>query len=153
REPGRSVKKLSLRARAIDLLARREHSRSEVARKLARHAEEGDDIDALPDDLVARKLPSDERYAQARAHTLSRKYGAARIAHALRMQGVNEEIVRRIADEARRTEVQRAREAWQKRFGRLPESAEERARQMRFLAARGFSGEAVRQVLRTLGDD
>ncbi|HLU77502.1 MAG TPA: recombination regulator RecX [Burkholderiales bacterium] len=147
------MKKLSLRARAIDLLARREHSRSELARKLARHAEEGDDIDALLDDLVARKLLSDERYAEARAHTLSRKYGAARIAHDLRMQGVDEEIVRRIADEARRTEVQRAREAWQKRFGRLPESAEERARQMRFLAARGFSGEAVRQVLRTLGDD
>lgn len=147
------MKKLSLRERAVNLLARREHSRSELARKLARHAEEGDDIDALLDDLVARKLLSDERYAEARAHTLARKYGAARIAHDLRAQGVDDEIVRRIAQEARGTEVERAREAWRKRFGRPPESAEERARQMRFLAARGFSGDAVRAVLRGSDDD
>lgn len=147
------MKKLSLRERAINLLARREHSRAELARKLARHAEEGDDIEALLDNLVARKLLSDERYAEARAHTLSRKYGTARIAHDLRMQGVDDEIVRRIADETSATEVQRAREAWLKRFGRLPDSAEERARQMRFLASRGFSGEAVRRVLRGLEDE
>ncbi|MBX6393997.1 MAG: recombination regulator RecX, partial [Burkholderiales bacterium] len=63
------MKKLGLRERVVNLLARREHSRAELARKLAPHVEEGDDLDALLDELAARKLLCDERYAEARAHT------------------------------------------------------------------------------------
>ena len=147
------MKKMTLRERAINLLARREHSRVELARKLTRHAEEGDDIEGLLDDLVRRKLLSDERYAEARSHTLARKYGAARIAHDLRQQGVDDALVQRVTQEVRQSEVERAREAWRKRFGTLPESAQERGRQMRFLLARGFAGEAIRVVLRGRADE
>jgi regulatory protein len=147
------LKKLTLRERAVNLLARREHSRAELGRKLAPHAQEGEDVEALLDDLVARKLLSDERYAEARAHTLARKYGAARIAHDLRVQGVDDALVQRIASEARGTEVERARDAWRKRFGRLPETAQERGQQMRFLAARGFGGDTIRRVLRNTDED
>lgn len=147
------MRKLSLRARAIGLLARREHSRAELARKLAPHAEEGEDLAALLDELEQRKYLSDERYAEARAHTLARKYGAARIAHDLRMQGVADSIVERVAQEVRATELERAREAWQKRFGRLPQNLRERAQQARFLAGRGFSSETVRTILRGLEED
>lgn len=147
------MKKMSLRERAVNLLARREHSRTELGRKLARHAEDGEDIERLLDDLVQRKLLSDERYAEARTHTLARKYGAARIVHELRKQGVDDAIVHRIAQDVRGTEVTRAREAWQKRFGKMPESAQERGRQMRFLAARGFTGDTIRAVLRGIDED
>ncbi|MFO7190589.1 MAG: recombination regulator RecX [Pseudomonadota bacterium] len=147
------MKKLGLRERVVNLLARREHSRAELARKLAPHVEEGDDLDALLDELAARKLLCDERYAEARAHTLARKYGTARIEHELRRQGVAEDIVRRVAGEMRASEVTRAREAWQKRFGVLPDTPEARARQMRFLAARGFDSETIRAVLRGAADD
>ena len=74
----------TLRERALRLLARREHSRAELARKLHPHVVPEDDLDALLDDLARRRLLSDERYAESRAHALSRKFGAARIAQQLR---------------------------------------------------------------------
>src|SRR5712692_11280719 len=77
----------SLRERALRLLARREHSRAELGRKLAAHARPEDDLESLLEDLSRRRLLSDERYAESRAHALSRKYGAARIAHELRAKG------------------------------------------------------------------
>src|SRR6266704_794424 len=77
----------TLRERALRLLARREHSRAELAGKLRRYAAPEEDLEILLDDLSRRKLLSDERYAESRTHALSRKYGAARIAHELRAKG------------------------------------------------------------------
>ena len=62
----------SLRERALRLLARREHSRVELGRKLAAHARPEDDLESLLEDLSRRRLLSDERYAESRAHALSR---------------------------------------------------------------------------------
>jgi len=67
----------SLRERALGILARREHTRAELARRLGPHVEDADQLEALLDELERRKLLSDARYAEARVHTLSRKYGAA----------------------------------------------------------------------------
>lgn len=52
--------------RAIRMLARREHARAELARKLAPYAESAEEIEALLDDLTARRLLSDARYVEAR---------------------------------------------------------------------------------------
>ena len=84
-----------LRARALKYLARREHSRAELARKLAPRAESPEALGQLLDALAAKRQLSDERYAEARARQLARKYGAARIRHELRAQGVDEDIVAR----------------------------------------------------------
>ena len=65
----------SLRERALGFLARREHTRAELRRKLAPQAGSPGELDALLDDLVRRKLLSEERFAEARAHVLSRKFG------------------------------------------------------------------------------
>jgi regulatory protein len=143
----------SLRERAIRLLARREHSRAELARKLEAHTQPEDDLDALLDDLVRRKLLSDERYAESRAHVLSRKFGVARIAHELRAKGVNDELTGRAEKSARATEVERARMVWRRKFQVGPESREERAKQMRFLQSRGFSFDVIRAVLGGADDD
>ena len=97
----------SLRERALRLLARREHSRAELARKLKAHAQPEDDLDALLDDLARGKLLSDERYAESRAHVLSRKFGAARIAQELRAKGVGDELAGQAEKTARATEVER----------------------------------------------
>jgi regulatory protein len=56
-------------------------------------------------------------------------------------------VVREAVETLRGTEVERAREVWRKKFGQPPADASARARQMRFLAARGFSGEAVRRAI------
>jgi regulatory protein len=144
---------LSLRSRAVALLARREHTRAELARKLAPHAESPDEVEPLLDDLVRRKLLSDDRYAEARAHTLGRKFGAARIAHELRTRGVSAAAIEKVASAARASELERAREAWRKRFGAPPSNPLDRAKQMRFLHGRGFSFEVIRRVVAGAQDD
>jgi len=140
-------KTLSLRDRAIAYLARREHSRSELAGKLARHAEDPDEIPPLLDELVRRKLLSDNRYAEARVHALARRFGVTRIESELRAQGVDRAAIAHATRDARTTEIASAREAWRKRFGTPPKDALERARQMRFLRGRGFSYEAIRKAV------
>ena len=57
---------LSLKGRALRLLAQREHSRAELMRKLAPHAQAAADVDAVLDDLTLRGLLSDERYVDMR---------------------------------------------------------------------------------------
>lgn len=143
----------SLRSRALAMLARREHTRAELARKLAPFSESEGDVAAVLDDLAARKLLSDERYAEARVTTLSRKFGAARIEHELRARGVSAPTAERAVRGARETEVDRARAAWQKRFGSPPADALEKAKQMRFLQSRGFSFEVIRKVVGGRSDD
>jgi regulatory protein len=142
-----SKPELSLRGRAVALLARREHSRAELARKLAPHAESREEVDALLDDLAARKLLSDERYADARATSLARKFGASRIRNELRRQGVDDETVARATAAAQATEFERAREAWLKRFGEPAPDRAGREKQMRFLQQRGFSFDVIRKVV------
>ena len=143
----------SLRERALRLLARREHSRAELAKKLQVHSRPGDDLEALLDDLSHRKLLSDERYAESRAHALSRKFGAARIAHELRARGLDKDLADKASKTARATELERAREVWRRKFRSAPKTREERARQMRFLQSRGFSFDAIRSVVAGAEED
>lgn len=139
---------MSLREKALRLLARREHSRAELARKIAAHAESAEQLEAVLDDLTDRRLLSDERYAEMRMHARAARFGNARLAHELRTQGVAEEIVD-AALAAEGDELTRARQVWSRKFGALPpaQDAAGRARQMRFLMSRGFSGETIRRVM------
>jgi len=147
REPDAVDSPQQLNARGLRLLARREHSRAELARKLAPHADSVAGLEAVLDALQARKQLSDDRYAEARAHQLSRKYGVARIEADLRAKSVSKETIDRALAEARETEPTRARDAWRRRFGRLPASRQEFAKQARFLQSRGFSQTTIRRVL------
>ena len=146
-------KQPTLRERALRLLARREHSRAELARKLQAHARREDDLEALLEDLSRRKLLSDERYAESRAHALSRKFGAGRIAHELLAKGLEKGLAEQASRAARATEVERAREVWRRKFRVAPKTREERARHMRFLQSRGFSFDAIRAAVGHGEDD
>jgi regulatory protein len=130
------------------MLARREHTRAELARKLGPHAESAGQIEALLDQLVARGWLSEARFAESRANALTRKFGSRKIEYDLRSRGVSVEVVERTVEQARAQELENCRAAWQKKFGALPQDAAERGRQMRFLAGRGFSAETVRAVLK-----
>lgn len=138
----------SLHARALAMLARREHTRAEMARKLGPHAESVEQVETLLDQLVARGWLSEARFAESRANVLSRKFGSRKIEYDLKSRGVSPEVVERTVEQARTQELENCRVAWQKKFGVLPQDAAERGRQMRFLAGRGFSADAVRQVLK-----
>lgn len=141
---------LSLKGRALRYLAAREHSRWELQRKLARHAEEDSehDIERVLDELTAKGYLSVERFAQSIVHRKAPRLGAARLALELRQHGVDDELLKRTLSELQGSELTRARQVWQLRFGAPPADAKERARQIRFLQSRGFSSDAIRQLMR-----
>ena len=136
-----------LKARALRLLARREHTRAELARKLAPDAESPAALDALLQQLEARSQVSDERYAEARAHRLSRKFGALRVRRELVAKGVEPEAAARFAADVERTDLERARSILARKYRTPATGPNERARRMRFLLARGFSGDVIRRAL------
>ncbi|MBI3374329.1 MAG: recombination regulator RecX [Betaproteobacteria bacterium] len=136
-----------LKARALRLLAQREHSRGELARKLATHAQSRDALDAVLDALIEKKQLSDERYAEQRVHQLARKYGAGRIARELRAKGVDDETVAAATAAAGASDLERAAEMLRRKFREPAKSREERARRARFLQGRGFSYEIIRSAL------
>jgi regulatory protein len=141
-------REISLRERALAMLARREHTRAEMTRKLSPHSEYPEQVEQLLDALVARGWLSETRFAESRANALARKFGSRKIEHDLRSRGVSAEVVEHAVEQTRTQELDNCRAAWQRKFGVLPQNAAERGRQMRFLAGRGFSTEAVRQVLK-----
>ena len=134
-----------LKARALRYLARREHSRAELARKLAARAESPQALEALLDELAARRQLSDERYAEARAHSLARKYGAAKIRHDLKSKGISDHIVERLS---REDEIERARAVLARKFRQPADTPEERAKRGRFLQGRGFPMDIITRLLR-----
>lgn len=137
-----------MRERALGFLARREHSRAELRRKLSPHAESPEELDALLEDLVQRKQLSESRFAEARARVMSRKFGATRIERDLRAKGIPEADAVAAASEARATELDRAFEIWRRKFGAHAQDLKERGRQARFLLARGFSADVINQILK-----
>ena len=146
-------REVSLRDRALAMLARREHTRAEMTRKLSPHCESPEQVEHLLDALAARGWLSEARFAESRANTLTRKFGSRKIEHDLRSRGVSAEVVERTVEQVRSQELENCRTAWQRKFGALPQDAAARGRQMRFLAGRGFSAEVVRQVLKAGDDD
>jgi len=136
-----------LRARALRLLARREHSRAELKRKLGPHAESADAIEILLDALEEKKQLSDTRFASERAHVLTRRFGAARIRQDLRARGVDEATADKAAATAAESDLERARAIYQRRYRDPAASREERAKRMRFLQGRGFSGDIIRRLV------
>jgi regulatory protein len=142
---------LSLKGRALKYLAAREHSRIELRRKLMPHAESAEQLDALLDDLEGKGLLSVQRFAESVVHRKAARYGAARVQAELAQHQLPAELTRELTQALRETELERAHALWARRYGEIPESPEDRARQMRFLAGRGFSPEVIRRVVRGEG--
>lgn len=139
---------LSLKARALRFLSMREHSRLELGRKLARHAEEGDDVEALLDFLEKNNWLSQERFAESLIHRKASRYGNSRVVAELQSHGVNGEALAELKSELASSEKARAVDVWRRKFGTVAQDAAERSKQMRFLMARGFSSGAVREALK-----
>ena len=139
----------SLRARALKLLARREHSRAELARKLSVHAEDVAEIEGVLDDFEKRGWLSERRVVEQVVHGRRSRFGARRIEHELLRKGVSEEAITAAAPALKAGELDAAREVWNRKFGgRLPRGAAERARQVRFLQGRGFDFDVIMKVIK-----
>jgi regulatory protein len=140
----------SLKQQAIRLLARREHTRAELARKLAGLGSQ-EDIETVLVDLERTGLLSDERAASAYVRGHAARFGAARLRQTLRTKGVAAELIEEQVAELP-DEIGRAREIWAKKFGTAPSDAREWAKQARFLQSRGFSTDVIRRLLKDGGD-
>jgi len=145
--PEEPLNAAQLRMRGIALLARREHSRAELQNKLKRYSEDAALIGQVLDQLQAEKLLSDQRFAEGVARVRGARYGSARVAQDLRAKGVSGELASGLIRDLKTSEAERAQAAWQKRFGAVPADAAERAKQMRFLQARGFASEVIHRVV------
>jgi regulatory protein len=141
----------SLKVRALEYLSRREYSRSELVRKLAPFADEHDALDALIDTLEREGWLSDARFAESVVHRRAARMGTHRIVSELRRHAVDDTLIETVGAQLRETELARAQAVWRKKYGQLPQTPAERAKQARFLAMRGFSRTTIIQILK--GDD
>jgi regulatory protein len=144
---------LSVKGRALRYLAQREHSRHELQAKLRRHVQDTPEasaqsqIDAALDDLASHGLLSDARAAASVLRTQGPRSGARRLKQTLQAKGLAADLVTSTLAQARSTELSRAQAVWQRRYGQPAATPQERAKQMRFLAGRGFEGDVIRRVL------
>ena len=144
-EKAQSDNVVELRARALRLLARREHTRQELERKLSPHAGSSEDLKGLLTGLKQKNQLSEERFAEERARSMSRRYGAARIRQDLKAKGVSEELISRFSSSE--NEMQKAKEILERKYRTPAATREEKAKRMRFLQGRGFSFDIIRSVL------
>jgi regulatory protein len=140
----------SLRARALRLLAMREHSRAELGRKLAAHAESDDALNRVLDHLQQAGHLSDERFVESLVQRRSSRYGRLRIGQELAGHGLDESKLSGVLSELAAGDRDRALAVWRKRYGSPPADLAEKSRQHRFLAQRGFEGETIAWVFRTV---
>jgi regulatory protein len=154
-----------LRHAAIQHLSRREHSRHELRAKLVRSlhlllpepgsAGSGDAtdeaqqvIDRVLDELQAAGWQSDARTVGVRVDAKAAQWGQRRLKADLRRRGLAPDLVAQALAPLAQTELERARALWQRRFPAVAGTPAEQARQARYLAARGFSTEVIRRVLK-----
>jgi regulatory protein len=147
---GQPVAAVDMRAKSLALLARREHSRAEMRRKLARAGGDADTIEIVLDALEREKLLSDQRFAEGVARVRGARYGSRRVADDLRRTGVGPEAGALI-DSLKASDSERALAIWTRKFGVAPADASARAKQMRFLLARGFPTDVIYRVVPRAG--
>ena len=140
-------------ARALRLLARREHTRRELEQKLGAHVEDPAELSRLLDDFTARGWISEARAAEQLVRAKRGRFGAARIRYALTEKGVPQHLIASALEELKATELDAARGVWMRKFRAPPSTAAERARHVRFLQSRGFSVELAMRVVRGGGAD
>lgn len=147
--PSRSRSERDPRDIALGLLARREHSRTELARKLSAKGVAQDQIPPLLDALEAERSLSDARFTEAYVGVRRRRgFGPLRIRLELRERGVAEDLIEAHlkADDPQWREL--AREQYQRRYGPAPPGdAREWARRARFLEARGFPSGLIARII------
>lgn len=140
--------RISLKARALRYLSMREHSRAELARKLARYADESDDVPALLDVLEAANFLSAERFSDSLVNRRQARFGNQRIFAELRSHGLEEDQIDGVKSGLMESEAHRASEVLRRKFPRPAADQPERVKQMRFLQQRGFSGKAIGFAMR-----
>jgi regulatory protein len=144
---------LSLKGRALRYLAAREHSRAELERKLAAHAETPEQLAQVLDELQAKDFISEARVVESVINRRAARFGAARIKYELLNKGLSAGAVADAVQRLKGSELDRARDIWRRKFDGPAPDAAGRAKQMRFLAGRGFGGDVIGRVVARADED
>ena len=137
----------SLKGRALRLLAAQEYSRAELQRKLAGFEETPGSLAGVLDELQTKGFISEQRVLESVVHRRAAKLGASLIRQELQHKGLDADAVSEAVAALKITELQRAKAVWEKKFGVMTQDAREMAKQVRYLAARGFDGDVIRRVV------
>ena len=143
----------SLKGRALRLLSGREHSRTELERKLKSFETEPGTLGQALDELEAKGFISEQRVIESVLNRRAAKLGTARIRQELQGKGLDPQAVSAALTSLQTSERARALAVWRKKFGAPPQDAQAAAKQMRFLAARGFGAEIIRRVVSNRDED
>lgn len=142
---------VSLRDRAIRLLARREYARAELERRLLARGGDRTEVRSVLSELESQGLLSDARYARALVARRAGSFSRARIAGELKGAGLSGDEIDDAVAEAELDDEAALRTLWERRFGRVPADERDKARQVRFLQSRGFALSAILKLLRRVG--
>ncbi len=138
---------ISLKGRALRLLSGREHSRAELEKRLKEYEEGAGDLAKALDELEAKGFISEQRVIESVINRRQAKLGSARIRQELQSKGLDKDAVIDAVAGLQATELDRARDIWNRKFGEVATDAKARGQQMRFFASRGFSGDVIRKVM------
>jgi regulatory protein len=138
----------SLMGRALRFLSKREQSLQELRKKLLPFADSESELDELLLKLQKQDWLSDERFAEGLVRRKSERYGSRRIVDELKQNGIDQETVSRLKNDLKESDAQRAHDLWQKKFdGLVPVDQKDRAKQMRYLASKGFPLDQVSKII------
>ncbi|MHC9510709.1 recombination regulator RecX [Kangiella sp. M94] len=134
---------------AMDLLARREHSRRELLDKLKVRGFEGEEVEAYLDRLAERNLQSDQRFAKSFLRVrVETGYGPLRIQQELKKKGIDEHQISLLFEEMDIDWYKTALSIWQKKYNQLPgNDLKLKAKQARFMQYRGFDFDIINRIL------
>lgn len=146
---------VAVRRAAMDLLARREHGRVELTRKLRSRGAADELIEAALDRLAEEGLLSEARYLEAFVGYRARSgYGPLRIREELTQRGLARGDIEQALRDSGIDWREQLQDTWRRKFaGELPADNRERARQGRFLSYRGYPLDLIGQLLRGALDD
>jgi len=141
-----------IRRAALDLLARREHSRTELLHKLSKKNFTEKDIHAVLTILSQENVLSDHRFTETFIHYRCRMgYGPSYIQAELKNRGVAEDLIQHYLLLSADIWLESLYNVWHKRFkGHVPKDYKSRAQQMRFLQYRGFTVEQINSHFKTI---
>ena len=142
-----------LRQKALRLLSLREHSRSELARKLDGLGTP-EEVAAILDRMSELGLQSDQRYAEVWVRSKAARFGTQRMRRELAQRGVSDAIIEAALDaETPASDLDRARAVWRTKFGQPAADRREWGRQARFLQGRGFATDVIMTLLKEVPDE
>ncbi|MDA9210840.1 recombination regulator RecX [Methylophilaceae bacterium] len=142
---------LQLKKRALYYLGKRDYSRVELRKKISTYSESLEiskvDLELLLDELEAKDWLSDDRFSEQFVLSRKRKFGARKIAHELKLRGVDESIISRVLRDIKDDEFLLAKTIWEKKFNQIPITIDEKAKQIRFMQSRGIDVSIIHQIL------